>query len=86
MGRTASVKIDSPVARRRLKVRGKPYCLSIEPRRMLGYVRVAEGAGRWLAIVEQGGSMVGVAANCESSESRLKPYRPETSMLAEGAA
>lgn len=52
--RTASAKIDSRSARARLAPRSDPYNFTIAPRRMLGYVRPAVGAGRWVAIVQIG--------------------------------
>lgn len=52
MARTANTKLDSATARKRLTPRAKPYNLTIASHRMLGYVRAAVGAGRWLAIVE----------------------------------
>jgi integrase len=61
MARTANVKLDTPTARKSLKSRVKPYCMTIAPRRMLGYIRAAAGAGRWLAIVEVGRSPTGSA-------------------------
>lgn len=61
MARTANMKLDTKAARARLKPRAKPYNMTIAPRRMLGYVRAAAGAGRWLAIVETGRSKTGGA-------------------------
>lgn len=61
MGRTAQTKLDSKTARADLKPRSKPYTQTIAPRRMLGYVRAAFGAGRWLAIVEIGRGETGAA-------------------------
>src|SRR5690349_21732216 len=55
MGRIArSHKLDTVAARKRLKPRTKPYTISVAPKRMLGYVRMEHGAGRWLAIIEVG--------------------------------
>jgi integrase len=55
MARTANTtKLDTPTARKRLAPRSKPYTMTIAPRRMLGYIRAAVGAGRWLSIVEIG--------------------------------
>lgn len=61
MARTARSKIDSKSARLRLVPRAKSYNVTIAPKRMLGYVRVTEGAGRWLAIMEVGRSVTGAA-------------------------
>jgi site-specific recombinase XerD len=61
MGRTANAKLDTAAARKRLKPRVKPYCQSIAPRRMLGYIRAPVGAGRWLSIVEVGRGVSGSA-------------------------
>lgn len=62
MARTAnSTKLDTPAARKRLMPRAKPYTVTLAPRRVLGYVRAAVGAGRWLAIVEIGRSKSGSA-------------------------
>jgi len=61
MARIANTKLHSKAARARLKPRPKPYNLTIAPRRMLGYLRVSAGAGRWLAIVETGRSATGGA-------------------------
>jgi integrase len=54
MARTANTKLDTPAARKRLPPRSKPYSMTIAPCRMLGYIRAAVGAGRWLSIVEIG--------------------------------
>jgi site-specific recombinase XerD len=61
MARTAKTKLDSPTARKGLKPRAKPYCVTVAPRRMLGYVRPSAGAGRWVAIVEIGRGPSGAA-------------------------
>lgn len=53
--RTASSKLDSVTARKRLAARAAPYFTSIAPKQTLGYVRVdAASAGRWLVQVEIG--------------------------------
>jgi integrase len=62
MGRTANnAKLDTAAARKRLPPRPKPYAMTVAPRRVLGYIRRAEGAGRWLAIVEIGRGPTGAA-------------------------
>jgi integrase len=61
VARTANTKLDTRGARARLKVRAKPYNLTIGPKRMLGYIRAALGAGRWLALVEIGRGPTGSA-------------------------
>lgn len=61
MARTAGTKLDTKTARAGLEPRTKPYNLTIAPRRLLGYVRASQGAGRWLAIVETGRSKTGAA-------------------------
>jgi integrase len=38
-----------------------PYCTTVAPRRLLGYVRAETGAGRWLALVEVGRGPSGAA-------------------------
>jgi integrase len=61
MARTARAKINTRTVRARLEPRAKPYCFTVGPRRLLGYVRAATGAGRWLAIVEVGRGKSGAA-------------------------
>ncbi|HEU4353317.1 MAG TPA: hypothetical protein VFR66_15725 [Burkholderiales bacterium] len=61
MARTANTKLDTRAARARLKTRAKPYNLTIAPKRMLGHIRAALGAGRWLALVEIGRGLSGAA-------------------------
>lgn len=61
MGRTANTKLDTPAARKRLKPRPKPYCQSIAPKRLLGFIRPSVGNGRWLSIVEVGRGLTGAA-------------------------
>jgi integrase len=61
MARTASTKLDTRAARLRLKPRPKPYNVTVAPKRVLGYVRAAQGAGRWLAILEVGRGPTGAA-------------------------
>lgn len=61
MARTANTKLDTQTARKRLAPRSKPYSMTIAPRRLLGYVRAAVGAGRWVAIVEVGRGKTGAA-------------------------
>ncbi len=61
MARIAKAKLDTRTARARLAPRAKPYNVTLAPGRMLGYVRVASGAGRWLAIAEVGRSKTGSA-------------------------
>src|SRR3954453_18774595 len=67
MARTANTKLDSRSARARLAARAKPYNLTIGPRRMLGYVRISAGAGRWLAIVEKERSKTGSAVRAQET-------------------
>lgn len=61
MARIAKAKLDTRTARKALAPRSKPYAFSIAPRRVLGYLRVAQGAGRWLAVVEIGRGPSGAA-------------------------
>lgn len=61
MARTAHAKLDTRAARARLAPRAKSYNLTIAPRRLLGYVRAAVGAGRWIAIVQVGRGPTGAA-------------------------
>jgi integrase len=62
VGNTANrFKLDTKTARLELAPRPKPYTMTIAPRRVLGYVRREEGAGRWVAIVEVGRSSAGAA-------------------------
>src|SRR5512134_1194871 len=61
MARTATTKLDTRAARARLAHRAKPYNVTIAPKRLLGYVRSAFGAGRWLAVVEVGRGPTGAA-------------------------
>ncbi len=62
MARTANNAIlSTAAARKKLGARPKPYTQTIAPRRVLGYVRAAMGAGRWVAIVEIGRGPSGAA-------------------------
>lgn len=58
---TANAKLDSRTARKALAARARPYNITIAPRRVLGYMRPATGAGRWVAIVEIGRGPTGAA-------------------------
>src|SRR5262249_46919014 len=57
--RTATAKILKPGQRAKLKARTAPYCASIAPKRLLGYIKTdAAIAGRWVVQVEIGRSEV----------------------------
>jgi integrase len=47
--RVADGTLDSRNARRKLKARGKPYWRGVEKGLHLGYRRLADGTGRWIA-------------------------------------
>lgn len=74
MARTAGTKLTTPAARLKLKPRAKPYNQTIARRRMLGYVRAAVGAGRWLAIVQTGRSETGSAVRKQGTLGAADDY------------
>lgn len=61
MGRKANTDLRTAATRKRLKPRTKPYFVTLEPRKLLGYVRAAMGAGRWIVQVEVGRNVTGSA-------------------------